>query len=132
VPKILVKSIQSLICTVTLHINYAQADSSQAFLQSFKYGMSQVSVPKPIQNYNKADIYTLSNFQLDTFKARGLSQIPDTNRPRFFQKISRFLPDIQFIFNAILLKTLQRSPEISQNISELAAQTAYIGVAETG
>ena len=72
------------------------------------------------------------NFHLDKFKTHGLSQIPGTNRPRFFQKISRFLSDIQFIFNAILLKTLQRSPEISQNISELAAQTAYIGVAETG
>ncbi|WP_312160010.1 hypothetical protein [Acinetobacter sp.] len=54
---------QGLICSVTLHINYAQADSSQVFLQSFKSGMSQVSVPKSNENYNKADIHTLSNFQ---------------------------------------------------------------------
>jgi len=61
--KIFGTSMQGLICSVTLHINYAQADSSQVFLQSFKSGMSQVSVPKFNENYNKADIHTLSNFQ---------------------------------------------------------------------
>lgn len=106
---------------VTLYINYAQADSSQAFLQSFKSGMSQVFVPKSNQNYNKADIHALSNFQLDTSKVRELPQIPATNRPQVFSKnqpVSQ--PDTQLTFNATILKALQRNPEIAQNISELA------------
>jgi outer membrane protein, adhesin transport system len=39
-------------------------------------------------------------------------------------------PDIELTFNATILKALQRNPEIAQNISELAAQNAYINVAK--
>ena len=95
--------------------------------------MSQVSVPKSNENYNKADIHTLSNFQWDASKVRELPQIPATNRTQAFSKnqpVSQ--PDTQLTFNATILKALQRNPEIAQNISELAAQNAYIDIAKAG
>ena len=86
---------------------------SQAWVRFF--------VPKSNENYNKADIHALSNFQLDTSKVREIPQIPATNRPQVFSKnqpVSQ--PDTQLTFNATILKALQRNPEIAQNISELA------------
>jgi len=66
--KLLLRSMQCLICTVPLHLNYAHADSSKEFMQSLKSEMSQIFVPKSDENYNKVDIHALSNFQLDTSK----------------------------------------------------------------
>ena len=58
--KLLLRSMQCLICTVPLHMNYAHADSSKEFMQSLKSEMSQIFVPKSDKNYNKADIRPLS------------------------------------------------------------------------
>lgn len=66
--KLLLRSVQCLICSLSLSISYAHADSSKEFMQSLKSEMSQIFVPKSDENYNKVDIHALSNFQLDTSK----------------------------------------------------------------
>jgi hypothetical protein len=66
--KLLLRSMQCLICSISLPISYAHADSSKEFMQSLKSEMSQIFIPKSDENYNKVDIHTFSNFQLDTSK----------------------------------------------------------------
>ena len=80
------RSMQCLICMMPLQINYAHADSSKEFMQSVKSGISQIFVPKPDENYNKADIHTLSNFQLDTSKVQELPVIQGSDRTLAFPK----------------------------------------------
>ena len=84
--KLLLRSIQCLICTVPLHMNYAHADSSKEFMQSLKSEMSQIFVPKSDENYNKADIDALSNYKLDISKVQELPLIQGSDRTRPFSK----------------------------------------------
>nr|WP_235943545.1 TolC family outer membrane protein [Acinetobacter terrestris] len=116
-----------------LHINYAHADSSKEFMQSVKSGISQILVPKPDENYNKADIHTLSNFQLDTSKVQELPVIQGSDRTLAFSKNQpTYQPVSQLSFNETILRALQRSPDVSQSVSVLAGQGAYIDVAKAG
>ena len=127
------RSMQCLICMMPLHINYAHADSSKEFMQSVKSGISQIFVPKPDENYNKADIHTLSNFQLDTSKVQELPVIQGSDRTLAFSKNQpTYQPVSQLSFNETILRALQRSPDVSQSVSVLAGQGAYIDVAKAG
>ncbi|WP_413228045.1 TolC family outer membrane protein [Acinetobacter terrestris] len=127
------RSMQCLICMMPLHINYAHADSSKEFMQSVKSGISQILVPKPDENYNKADIHTLSNFQLDTSKVQELPVIQGSDRTLAFSKNQpTYQPVSQLSFNETILRALQRSPDVSQSVSVLAGQGAYIDVAKAG
>jgi len=127
------RSIQCLICIMPLQINYAHADSSKEFMQSVKSGISQIFVPKPDENYNKADIHTLSNFQLDTSKVQELPVIQGSGRTLAFSKNKpMYQPVSQLSFNETILRALQRSPDVSQSVSVLAGQGAYIDVAKAG
>ena len=127
------RSMQCLICMMPLHINYAHADSSKEFMQSVKSGISQIFVPKPDENYNKADIHTLSNFQLDTSKVQELPIIQGSDRTLAFSKNQpTYQPVSQLSFNETILRALQRSPDVSQSVSVLAGQGAYIDVAKAG
>lgn len=127
------RSMQCLICMMPLQINYAHADSSKEFMQSVKSGISQIFVPKPDENYNKADIHTLSNFQLDTSKVQELPVIQGSDRTLAFSKNQpTYQPVSQLSFNETILRALQRSPDVSQSVSVLAGQGAYIDVAKAG
>ena len=127
------RSMQCLICIMPLQINYAHADSSKEFMQSVKSGISQIFVPKPDENYNKADIHTLSNFQLDTSKVQELPVIQGSDRTLAFSKNQpTYQPVSQLSFNETILRALQRSPDVSQSVSVLAGQGAYIDVAKAG
>lgn len=127
------RSMQCLICMMPLHINYAHADGSKEFMQSVKSGISQIFVPKPDENYNKADIHTLSNFQLDTSKVQELPVIQGSDRTLAFPKNKpTYQPVSQLSFNETILRALQRSPDVSQSVSVLAGQGAYIDVAKAG
>ena len=127
------RSMQCLICMMPLHINYAHADGSKEFMQSVKSGISQIFVPKPDENYNKADIHTLSNFQLDTSKVQELPVIQGSDRTLAFSKNQpTYQPVSQLSFNETILRALQRSPDVSQSVSVLAGQGAYIDVAKAG
>jgi len=127
------RSIQCLICIVPLHIGYAYADGSKEFMQSVKSGISQIFVPKPDENYNKADIQTLSNFQLDTSKVQELPVIQRFDQTHNFSKNQPvYQPVSQLGFNETILRALQRSPDVSQSVSVLAGQGAYIDVAKAG
>lgn len=64
---------QCWICILSLSISYAHADSSKEFMQSLKSGMSQIFISISDENYNKADIDALSNFQLDTSEVQELA-----------------------------------------------------------
>lgn len=86
--KLLLRSMQCLICSISLPISYAHADSSKEFMQSLKSEMSQIFVPKSDENYNKADIDALSNYKLDTSKVQELPLIQGSDRTRPF-KINR-------------------------------------------
>ena len=127
------RRIQCLICIVPLHIGYAYADGSKEFMQSVKSGISQIFVPKPDENYNKADIQTLSNFQLDTSKVQELPVIQRFDQTHNFSKNQPvYQPVSQLGFNETILRALQRSPDVSQSVSVLAGQGAYIDVAKAG
>ncbi|WP_445660913.1 TolC family outer membrane protein [Acinetobacter sp. F16] len=127
------RSMQCLICMMPLHINYAHADGSKDFMQSVKSGISQIFVPKPDENYNKANIHTLSNFQLDTSKVQELPVIQGSGRTLAFSKNKpMYQPVSQLSFNETILRALQRSPDVSQSVSVLAGQGAYIDVAKAG
>lgn len=127
------RSMQCLICMMPLQINYAHADSSKEFMQSVKSGISQIFVSKPDENYNKADIHTLSNFQLDTSKVQELPVIQGSDRTLAFSKNQpTYQPVNQLSFNETILRALQRSPDVSQSVSVLAGQGAYIDVAKAG
>ena len=116
-----------------LHIGYAYADGSKEFMQSVKSGISQIFVPKPDENYNKADIQTLSNFQLDTSKVQELPVIQRFDQTHNFSKNQPvYQPVSQLGFNETILRALQRSPDVSQSVSVLAGQGAYIDVAKAG
>ncbi|NNG81835.1 TolC family outer membrane protein [Acinetobacter sp. ANC 5378] len=131
--KLLLRSMQGLICSLSLSISYAHADSSKEFMQSLKSGMSQIFVPKSDENYNKADIDALSNFQVDTSKVQEFALISGSDRTRPFSKNQpMYQPVSQLSFNETILRALQRSPDISQRISVLAGQDAYIAVAKSG
>jgi adhesin transport system outer membrane protein len=113
-----------------LHIGYAYADGSKEFMQSVKFGISQILVPKPDENYNKADIQNLSNFQLDTSKVQELPVIQRSDQTDTFSKNQPLCqPVSQLGFNETILRALQRSPDVSQSVSVLAGQGAYIDVA---
>ena len=127
------RSMQCLICMMPLHLSYAHADGSKEFMQSVKSGISQIFVPKPDENYNKADIHTLSNFQLDTSKVQELPVIQGSDRTLAFSKNQpTYQPVSQLSFNETILRALQRSPDVSQSVSVLAGQGAYIDVAKAG
>lgn len=127
------RSMLCLICMMPLQINYAHADGSKEFMQSVKSGISQIFVPKPDENYNKADIHTLSNFQLDTSKVQELPVIQGSDRTLAFSKNQpTYQPVSQLSFNETILRALQRSPDVSQSVSVLAGQGAYIDVAKAG
>ena len=127
------RRIQCLICIVPLHIGYAYADGSKEFMQSVKSGISQIFVPKPDENYNKADIQNLSNFQLDTSKVQELPVIQRSDQTHNFSKNQPvYQPVSQLGFNETILRALQRSPDVSQSVSVLAGQGAYIDVAKAG
>lgn len=127
------RSMQCLICMMPLHINYAHADGSKDFMQSVKSGISQIFVPKPDENYNKANIHTLSNFQLDTSKVQELPVIQGSDRALALSKNQpMYQPVSQLSFNETILRALQRSPDVSQSVSVLAGQGAYIDVAKAG
>nr|WP_252151561.1 TolC family outer membrane protein [Acinetobacter terrestris] len=116
-----------------LHINYAHADGSKDFMQSVKSGISQIFVPKPDENYNKANIHTLSNFQLDTSKVQELPVIQGSDRALALSRNQpMYQPVSQLSFNGTILRALQRSPDVSQSVSVLAGQGAYIDVAKAG
>lgn len=127
------RSMQCLICMMPLHINYAHADGSNEFIQSVKSGISQIFVPKPDENYNKADIHTLSNFQLDTSKVQEFPVIQGSDRALALSRNQpMYQPVSQLSFNETILRALQRSPDVSQSVSVLAGQGAYIDVAKAG
>ncbi|WP_436916103.1 TolC family outer membrane protein [Acinetobacter gandensis] len=127
------RSMQCLICMMPLHINYAHADGSKDFMQSVKSGISQIFVPKPDENYNKANIHTLSNFQLDTSKVQELPVIQGSDRALALSRNQpMYQPVSQLSFNETILRALQRSPDVSQSVSVLAGQGAYIDVAKAG
>lgn len=91
--------------------------------------MSEILAPKSQENYAKASISSLSNFQLDTTK---IQELPTIFAPA---QMGRSLQYTYTAFNAsglneTILHALQRSPKISQNIATLAAQGANIDVAK--
>ena len=109
------------------------ADSSKEFMQSLKSEMSKIFIPKSDENYNKADIDALSNYKLDTSKVQELPLIQGSDRTRPFSKNQpMYEPVSQLSFNETILRALQRSPDVSQRISVLAGQDAYIAVAKSG
>lgn len=88
-----------------LHIGYAYADGSKEFMQSVKFGISQILVPKPDENYNKADIQNLSNFQLDTPKVQELPVIQRSDQTDTFSKNQPLCqPVSQLGFNETILR----------------------------
>ncbi|WP_174558995.1 TolC family outer membrane protein [Acinetobacter bouvetii] len=109
--KLLLRSIPCLICIIPLHMSYAQENSPNIYKQSFSTGISQFFMAKPDDDPNKVQIHALSNFRLDTSK---ISERPAT----------------PLSFNAAILQALQHSPDISQGISALTQQDAYIDVAK--
>ena len=110
--KLLLRSMQCLICSISLPISYAHADSSKEFMQSLKSEMSQIFVPKSDENYNKADIDALSNYKLDTSKVQKLPPIQGSDRTRPFSKNQPvYEPVSQLSFNETILRALQRSPD---------------------
>ncbi|WP_171250334.1 TolC family protein [Acinetobacter sp. TTH0-4] len=91
--------------------------------------MSEILAPKSQENYAKASISSLSNFQLDTTK---IQELPTIFAPAQMGRSPQYT---YTAFNAsglneTILHALQRSPEISQNIATLAAQGANIDVAK--
>lgn len=127
----LIKSMQGLFCTMLFHVNDAHAGNSKEFLPMMKSGISQIFSPKSEEDYYKVDLNALSNFQLDTSKIQELPTIQDFDRTQTSIRNQQMYPPIaQSGFNETILQALQRNPEISQSISTLAAQAAYIDVAK--
>lgn len=112
-------------------ISYVHAESSSDYLTSVKSTISQLFVPKPSAEINKASISALSNFQLDTTQVEELPIIRNSMSLGAHSSVQKiYTPLNSSSFNETILRALQRAPEISQNIANLAAQGAYIDVAK--
>ena len=125
------KNIRFLIWIMPFQINAVYADNPKTFLQSVRSGVSEILAPKPNDHYYKANISSLSNFQIDTAKIQELPSISSAaslgKSSQTSQIYTAFLPSG---FNETILHALQRNPEVSQNIANLAAQGANIDVAK--
>ena len=110
--------------------NIAFAETKNNYFKSMKNGVSQLFLPQPNENINKVDVKSLSNFQIDISKVQELPmvnsvQMSPYNKDKNISFYTRHLD-----FNETILAAVQRSPEISQAISTLAAQGSNIDVAK--
>ena len=124
-----VRNLRFLIWIIPFQVNALHAENTKTFLQSVQSSMSEILAPKSQENYAKASISSLSNFQLDTTK---IQELPTIFAPAQMGRSPQYT---YTAFNAsglneTILHALQRSPEISQNIATLAAQGANIDVAK--
>lgn len=125
-----------LICFVSLQITQTYAESNT--FDSVKKGVSRLLAPEPTA-VQVIDLSELSGIQLDTSRVEELPVVGRPSSMQMNQPSSSFstlgsVPlegrPIDFI-NAIHM-AVQRRPEISQSIAEVASQGARIDVARAG
>lgn len=119
-----------------LQIAQVHADTN-ASLNSFKQGMSKVFAPTPTA-INTIDLRSLSDFPIDTSKVQELPVVgrplDSSNRPASLLQNPRgnSAQNQQPDFIGAIHQAVQRRPEITQSLSQLAAQGANIDVAKSG
>ncbi len=125
-----VNVINGVILTLSLAISTAYADTPKQYFSTFKEKGFGLLGPKSDENFNKANVKALSNFQIDTSAIPELPMVTrfDPNMPNG----TNYTPSIERLaFNEAILRAVQRSPEISQAVANLASQNANIDVAKS-
>ena len=121
--------IGGVILTLSLLVSTAYADTPERYFNTFKEKSLGLLGPKSDENFNKANVTALSNFEIDR---SAIPELPIVTRfdPNITTGISN-TPTIQHLgFNEAILRAVQRNPEISQSIANLASQNANINVAK--
>jgi outer membrane protein, adhesin transport system len=122
-----------------LQIMPVYADSN-ASLNSFKQGVSKIFAPTPTA-VNTIDLRTLSDFPIDTSRVEELpvvgrplstSNMTGTGAASSSSAMNIADQSRQIGFSEAILQAVQRRPEITQSLSQLAAQGANIDIAKSG
>jgi outer membrane protein, adhesin transport system len=124
-----VNVIKGVILTLSLAVSLAYADTPKQYFNTLKENSRNFLAPKSNENFNKASVQELSNFQVDTSAIPELPMVTrfDPNLPNGVNNV----PSINRLsFNEAIMRAVQRNPDISQTIASLASQNANIDVAK--
>lgn len=100
---------------------------------STKETVTQWLAPQPNTDFNKADVKSLSNFEIDTSKIPDLGVVTSSaslNKSTSSDANLLFGLNDSLSLQEAIVKALQRNPDISEALANVAAQSANIDVSK--
>ncbi len=123
-------SMRQTVVTVFLLTPLATSAAPAGYLQSIKQQASQWLAPPPNPDFNQANIAKLSAFDPELGK---IDALPTVTAPSGDAVVAPAVSRLSSLsFQEAIMRAVQRHPEISQSIAELAMQNANIDVARAG